>query len=39
MHIELASRRWTDEEFFAVREEVLSQWATGREVDLDEAIA
>lgn len=38
MHIDLANRRWTDEEFFAVREEVLSQWPTGREVDLDEAI-
>ena len=38
MTMELANRRWTEEEFFAVRKEVLSQWPTGKEVDFDEAI-
>ena len=36
--MELRNRRWTEEEFFQMRKEVLSQWPTGREVDLDEAI-
>lgn len=31
-------RKWTDEEFFKMREEVLKQWPTGAEVDLDEAV-
>ncbi|MBI2526629.1 MAG: methylaspartate mutase subunit E [Candidatus Rokubacteria bacterium] len=30
--------RWTDEEFQAVRAQVLAMWPTGREVDLDEAV-
>ena len=38
MHIELANRRWTEEELFEVRQEVLAQWPTGKEVDLDEAL-
>ncbi|MBI3969103.1 MAG: methylaspartate mutase subunit E, partial [Chloroflexi bacterium] len=37
--MELRNRRWTDEEFAAVRREVLSLWPTGQEVDLDEAAA
>ena len=36
--MELKNKRWTDEEFFKVREEVLSQWPTGKEVDLQEAV-
>lgn len=36
---EIRNRRLTDEEFYAEREEVLSAWPTGAEVDLDEAIA
>ena len=31
--------RWTDEEFQREREKVLSLWPTGKDVDLDEAIA
>ena len=36
--MELKFRKWTDEEFFKVREEVLKQWPTGAEVDLEEAV-
>lgn len=36
--MELKFRRWTDEEFFKVREEVLKQWPTGEEVNLEEAV-
>lgn len=36
--MELKNKKWTDEEFFKVREEVLSQWSTGKEVDLKEAV-
>jgi len=35
--MELKNQRWTDEEFFAEREKVLSLWPTGREIDLFEA--
>jgi len=31
--------RWGWEEFLAMRKEVLARWPTGREVDLDEAVA
>lgn len=34
----LENRRWTDDELFERRKEILSWWPTGREVDLDEAI-
>lgn len=37
--MELKFRKWTEEEFFKVREEVLKQWPTGKEVDLTEAVA
>lgn len=33
------NRRLSDEEFFLAREEVLAEWPTGEEVDLDEAVA
>ena len=35
--MELNNQRWSDEDFFKVREEVLAQWPTGREIDLEEA--
>ncbi|HBL05726.1 MAG TPA: methylaspartate mutase subunit E, partial [Clostridium sp.] len=36
--MELKNKKWTEEEFFKTREEVLAQWPTGKEVDLQEAI-
>ncbi len=36
--MELKNKKWTEEEFFKVREEVLAQWPTGNEVNLQEAI-
>ena len=36
--MELRNKKWTDEEFFEVRKEVLNQWPTGKEVDLEEAV-
>ncbi|MGL5000806.1 MAG: methylaspartate mutase subunit E [Cetobacterium sp.] len=35
----LKFKKWTEEEFFKMREEVLKQWPTGEEVDLEEAVA
>ena len=37
--MKLKFTKWTDEEFFKIREEVLNQWPTGKEVDLEEAVA
>jgi methylaspartate mutase epsilon subunit len=37
--VNVSNRRLTDEEFFDEREQVLAMWSTGRDVDLDEAIA
>lgn len=37
--MELTNQRWSDEEFFKVREEVLALWPTGHEIDLEEAVA
>ena len=38
--IKLGDRRWTEEEFFAVRKQVLAQWETGRELqDIEAGIA
>lgn len=34
----LQNKKWTEEEFFEVRKEVLAQWPTGKDVDLQEAI-
>ena len=31
--------RWSEEDFLKVRRETLSQWPTGKDIDLDEAIA
>ena len=36
--MELKNKKWTDEEFHKQREEVLQQWPTGKEVDLQEAV-
>ncbi|AKA71452.1 methylaspartate mutase subunit E [Clostridium scatologenes] len=36
--MELKNKKWTDEKFFEMRKEVLSQWTTGSEVDLKEAV-
>ncbi|SEF85135.1 Glutamate mutase subunit E [Caloramator fervidus] len=35
--MELKNKKWTEEEFFKVRQEVLNQWPTGKDVDLEEA--
>ena len=37
--VNVSNRRLTDEEFFNERKEVLAMWPTGKDVDLDEAIA
>ncbi|SHH84109.1 Glutamate mutase subunit E [Clostridium collagenovorans DSM 3089] len=31
--MELKNKKWTEEEFFKVRKEVLAQWSTGKEVE------
>ena len=36
--MELNNNRWSDEDFFAEREKVLSLWPTGKEIDLEEAV-
>jgi len=36
--VELKNRKWTNEEFFEIRKEVLNQWPTGKDVDLKEAV-
>lgn len=36
--MELKNKKWTDEQFFNEREEVLKQWPTGKEVNLQEAV-
>lgn len=36
--MELKNKKWTEEQFFNEREEVLNQWPTGKEVDLQEAV-
>lgn len=37
--MELKNKKLTEEEFFQERKEVLAQWPTGKDVDLDEAIS
>ena len=37
--MDIQNRRIPDGEFAALRKEVLTQWPTGRDVDLDEAVA
>jgi methylaspartate mutase epsilon subunit len=36
--VELKNKKWTEEEFFNVRKEVLNQWPTGKDVNLKEAV-
>jgi len=36
--MDLANKKWSEERFMKVRKEVLSQWPTGRDVDLGEAV-
>lgn len=36
--MKLKNKRLTDEQFFKIREEVLNQWPTGKEVDLQDAV-
>ena len=36
--MEVINRKFDDDEFFREREEVLAEWPTGKEVDLDEAV-
>ena len=35
--MDIRNKRLTDEEFYKQRQEVLAQWHTGKDVDLDEA--
>ncbi len=35
----LSNKKWSEEEFFSQRRQVLAGWPTGKEVDLDEAVA
>ena len=37
--MELQNKRISDEEFARLRQEVLTQWPTGKDVDLEEAVA
>lgn len=37
--IEIKNKKWSDDEFYKVRQEVLATWETGKEVNLEEAIA
>lgn len=39
MELEIRNKKWTDDEFYKVREEVLKTWETGKEVNLEEAFA
>lgn len=36
--MELKNKKWTHDKFNAIREEVLTQWPTGKEVNFEEAI-
>lgn len=36
--MELKNKKWSRDDFFGMREEVLKQWVTGSEVNFDEAI-
>ena len=36
--MKLKFKKWTEEEFFQVREEVLKGWPTGKDVDVEEAV-
>ena len=36
---ELSSKKLTEDQFFKIRETVLDQWPTGKDVDFDDAVA
>lgn len=36
--MELKNKKWSEEEFFDIRKDVLNQWPTGKEVDLQDAV-
>lgn len=36
--MELKNKKWSEQEFFDIRKDVLNQWETGRAVDLQEAV-
>lgn len=36
--MKIQNKKWTEEEFFKVREEVLGQWPTGKDVSLEEGV-
>lgn len=36
--MELKNKKWTEQEFFQIREFVLNQWPTGKDVDLKKAV-
>lgn len=36
--MDLKNKKWSEEQFFKEREEVLKQWPTGKEVDLQDAV-
>ena len=38
MEFEIKNKKLTDDEFYKIREEILSTWETGKEVNLQEAI-
>ncbi|MCT4606449.1 MAG: methylaspartate mutase subunit E [Marinisporobacter sp.] len=36
--MELKNKKWTEDDFFKIREEVLNQWVTGKDIDLQGAV-
>ncbi len=36
--MELKNKKWTQDEFNAIRQEILTQWPTGKEVNFEEAV-
>jgi methylaspartate mutase epsilon subunit len=36
--MELKNKKWTHDEFYAIRQEVLTHWPTGQEVNFEEAV-
>ncbi len=39
MELEIRNKKWSDDEFYKVRKEILGTWETGAEVNLEEGIA
>ena len=37
--MDIQNKRISNDEFFALRQEILTQWPTGKDVDLEEAVA